>query len=112
MRWCASTSGTPGRAPSGTISRSSSRRPPRSSRERVPADTARGSVEAREWSASEQIPLHGARRQAGKDVKLAKFINLYGCAIGDGTKIGTFVEIQKNAKVGRQCKISSHTFIC
>ena len=48
----------------------------------------------------------------GKDVKLAKFINLYGCEIGDGTKIGTFVEIQKNAKVGRQCKISSHTFIC
>ena len=48
----------------------------------------------------------------GKDVKLAKFINLYGCEIGDGTKIGTFVEIQKNAKVGQQCKISSHTFIC
>ena len=48
----------------------------------------------------------------GKDVKLAKFINLYGCEIGDQTKIGTFVEIQKNAKVGRRCKISSHTFIC
>ena len=48
----------------------------------------------------------------GKDVKLAKFINLYGCEIGDETKIGTFVEIQKNAKVGRRCKISSHTFIC
>src|SRR5437879_11642196 len=45
----------------------------------------------------------------GKDVKLAKFINLYGCEIGDETKIGTFVEIQKNAKVGRRCKISSHT---
>ena len=48
----------------------------------------------------------------GKDVKLAKFINLYGCTIGDETKIGAFVEIQKNARVGRRCKISSHTFIC
>jgi acetyltransferase-like isoleucine patch superfamily enzyme len=48
----------------------------------------------------------------GKDVKLAKFINLYGCEIGDETKIGAFVEIQKNASVGRRCKISSHTFIC
>jgi len=48
----------------------------------------------------------------GKDVKLSKFINLYGCEIGDGTKIVAFVEIQKNAKVGRCCKISSHTFIC
>ena len=48
----------------------------------------------------------------GKDVKLSKFINLYGCEIGDGTKIGAFVEIQKNALVGRNCKVSSHTFIC
>lgn len=48
----------------------------------------------------------------GKDVKLARFINLYGCRIGDETKIGAFVEIQKNATVGRRCKISSHTFIC
>jgi len=48
----------------------------------------------------------------GKGVKLSKFINLYGCAIGDDTKIGAFVEIQKNASVGRQCKISSHTFVC
>ncbi|MEN6321038.1 MAG: acyltransferase [Syntrophaceae bacterium] len=48
----------------------------------------------------------------GENVKLAKFINLYGCTIGDNTKIGTFVEIQKNATVGRNCKISSHTFIC
>jgi len=48
----------------------------------------------------------------GKDVKLSKFINMYGCAIGDETKIGAFVEIQKNARVGRRCKISSHTFIC
>ncbi len=48
----------------------------------------------------------------GQNVKLSKFINLYGCEIGDDTKIGAFVEIQKNAKVGKQCKISSHTFIC
>jgi acetyltransferase-like isoleucine patch superfamily enzyme len=48
----------------------------------------------------------------GKDVKLAPFVNLYGCEIGDETKIGAFVEIQKNATVGRRCKISSHTFIC
>ncbi len=48
----------------------------------------------------------------GERVKLSKFINLYGCQIGDETKIGAFVEIQKNAKVGRRCKISSHTFVC
>jgi acetyltransferase-like isoleucine patch superfamily enzyme len=48
----------------------------------------------------------------GKDVRLSKFINLYGCEIGDGSRIGAFVEIQKNARVGRRCKISSHTFIC
>ena len=48
----------------------------------------------------------------GKDVKLAKFINLYGCEVGDETKIGAFVEIQRNARIGRRCKISSHTFIC
>jgi len=48
----------------------------------------------------------------GKDVKLSRFINLYGCEIGDGTKIGAFVEVQKNAKIGKRCKISSHSFIC
>lgn len=48
----------------------------------------------------------------GKDVKLAEFVNLYGCAVGDYTKIGTFVEVQKNARIGRNCKIQSHTFIC
>lgn len=48
----------------------------------------------------------------GKNVKLAEFINLYGCTIGDHTKIGTFVEVQKNACIGRSCKIQSHTFIC
>jgi len=48
----------------------------------------------------------------GQNVRLSKFINLYGCEIGDETKIGAFVEIQKNARIGRCCKISSHTFIC
>lgn len=48
----------------------------------------------------------------GRDVKLSKFINMYGCEVGDETKIGAFVEIQKNATIGKRCKISSHTFIC
>jgi acetyltransferase-like isoleucine patch superfamily enzyme len=48
----------------------------------------------------------------GQDVKFSKFINLYGCEVGDETKIGAFVEIQKNATVGKRCKISSHSFIC
>jgi acetyltransferase-like isoleucine patch superfamily enzyme len=48
----------------------------------------------------------------GKDVKLSPFVNLYGCEVGDKTKIGAFVEIQKNARVGQNCKISSHTFVC
>ena len=48
----------------------------------------------------------------GTDVRLSKFINLYGCVIGDETKIGAFVEIQKNVTVGKRCKISSHSFIC
>ena len=48
----------------------------------------------------------------GPGVKLSNFVNLYGCEVGEKTKIGAFVEIQKNAKVGRRCKISSHTFIC
>jgi len=48
----------------------------------------------------------------GKKVKIFDFVNLYGCQIGDRTQIGTFVEIQKGAKIGRNCKISSHTFIC
>lgn len=54
----------------------------------------------------------GPNVKLGKDVKFSKFINLYGCEIGDETKIGAFVEIQKNAKVGQRCKISSHTFVC
>lgn len=48
----------------------------------------------------------------GKDVKICDYVNLYGCEVGDHTKVGTFVEIQRNARVGRNCKISTHTFIC
>jgi acetyltransferase-like isoleucine patch superfamily enzyme len=48
----------------------------------------------------------------GKNVRIYSFTNLYGCEIGDDVKIGTFVEIQKGAKIGSRCKISSHTFIC
>ena len=48
----------------------------------------------------------------GKNVKIVDFVNLYGCEIGDNTKIGTFVEIQKGSKIGKNCKIQSHTFIC
>ncbi len=48
----------------------------------------------------------------GRDVAIYNFVNLYGCEIGDGSKIGSFVEIQKGARVGRNCKVSSHTFIC
>lgn len=62
-------------------------------------------------------PINGYRCIApdvkvGSNVKFSKFVNLYGCEVGDDTKIGAFVEIQKNAKVGKRCKISSHTFIC
>jgi UDP-2-acetamido-3-amino-2,3-dideoxy-glucuronate N-acetyltransferase len=48
----------------------------------------------------------------GRDVRIADFVNLYGCRIGDESRVGPFVEIQKNAAVGRRCKVSSHTFIC
>lgn len=50
--------------------------------------------------------------QLGENVKIASFVNLYGCQVGDNTKIGTFVEVQKGAKIGKNCKIQSHTFIC
>jgi acetyltransferase-like isoleucine patch superfamily enzyme len=50
--------------------------------------------------------------QLGRDVRIYDFVNLYGCTIGDESKIGTFVEIQKKAQIGARCKISSHTFIC
>ena len=48
----------------------------------------------------------------GEGVQIFRFVNLYGCRIGDGTRVGTFVEIQRNAVIGKRCKISSHTFIC
>ena len=48
----------------------------------------------------------------GRDIRIFNFVNLYGCEIGDGSRIGSFVEIQKGTRVGRNCKISSHTFIC
>lgn len=50
--------------------------------------------------------------KVGEGVKIYDFVNLYGCSIGDNSKIGTFVEVQKNAFIGKNCKISSHTFIC
>ena len=53
-----------------------------------------------------------SRSNACATIKLSSFINLYGCEIGDDTKIGTFVEVQKGAKIGSRCKISSHSFIC
>ena len=52
------------------------------------------------------------RRKTRANVKLGRYINLYGCAIGDNTKIGAFVEIQKNSDIGKNCKISSHSFVC
>jgi acetyltransferase-like isoleucine patch superfamily enzyme len=56
--------------------------------------------------------LIAADVRLGRDVRVYNFVNLYGCEIGDGTRIGTFVEIQKGARLGRNCKVSSHTFIC
>jgi len=50
--------------------------------------------------------------KVGKGVKIFQFVNAYGCEIGEGTKVGAFVEIQKGAKIGKNCKISSHSFIC
>lgn len=48
----------------------------------------------------------------GKNVQISKFVNLYGCRIGDNTKIGAFVEVQEGVSIGRNCKISSHSFVC
>ena len=62
--------------------------------------------------AKEDFVCIGADVRLGENVTLSKFINLYGCAVGANTKIGAFVEIQKNATVGSNCKISSHSFIC
>jgi acetyltransferase-like isoleucine patch superfamily enzyme len=50
--------------------------------------------------------------ELGEDVQIHAFVNLYGCRIGDGTRLGTFVEVQKGASIGRRCKVSSHTFVC
>jgi acetyltransferase-like isoleucine patch superfamily enzyme len=74
-----------------------------------------GASRSRSNSSAEQANSHlciAPDVKLGQNVKLSKFINLYGCEVGDDTKIGAFVEIQKNAKVGKRCKISSHTFIC
>lgn len=59
-----------------------------------------------------QYCLIAADVKLGRDVAIYHFVNLYGCEIGDNTKVGSFVEIQKGARIGRHCKISSHTFIC
>jgi acetyltransferase-like isoleucine patch superfamily enzyme len=63
-------------------------------------------------SADPPLRLIADSVKLGKDVKIFAFTNLYGCEIGDDTKIGTFVEIQKGSKIGRRCKISSHSFVC
>jgi acetyltransferase-like isoleucine patch superfamily enzyme len=59
-----------------------------------------------------QFCVIAADVKLGRDVSIYNFVNLYGCEIGDGSRIGSFVEIQKGARVGQNCKISSHTFIC
>lgn len=61
---------------------------------------------------SQQFSVIAPDVKLGRDVKIHHFVNLYGCEIGDGSRIGSFVEIQKGAQVGRNCKISSHSFIC
>jgi len=64
---------------------------------------------------SDLLPMHqliASDVTLGRDVRIQAFVNLYGCAIGDETRIGPFVEIQKGAKIGQRCKISSHSFIC
>ena len=69
-------------------------------------------MSAKQGQAPDQFLSIAPDVKLGEGVKLSKFINLYGCSIGANTKIGAFVEIQKNASVGRNCKISSHTFVC
>lgn len=66
----------------------------------------------KEDTRSEELVSIAPDVRFGKNVKFARFVNLYGCTLGDNTKIGAFVEIQKNAAVGKNCKISSHSFIC
>src|SRR5580658_10149809 len=63
-------------------------------------------------SSNEPIRRIAPDVKLGKNVRIFGFTNLYGCEIGDDVKVGTFVEIQKGAKIGHRCKISSHTFIC
>lgn len=72
---------------------------------RIEASPQRAAESFNYLSVSEDVKM-------GKDVKLSRFVNLYGCVIGDNSKIGAFVEVQKNAFIGSNCKISSHTFIC
>src|SRR3982750_4319346 len=60
----------------------------------------------------ESFRLIASDVKLGRNVKIFAFVNLYGCEIGDDTKIGPFVEVQKGARIGERCKISSHTFIC
>ena len=62
-----------------------------------------------EFDATQRV---AADVKLGRDVRIFSFVNLYGCTIGDGSRIGTFVEIQKNVAVGKRCKVQSHTFIC
>jgi acetyltransferase-like isoleucine patch superfamily enzyme len=69
-------------------------------------------MSAKQGPAQDQFLSIAPDVKLGDGVKLSKFINLYGCSIGANTKIGAFVEIQKNASVGQNCKISSHTFVC
>jgi UDP-2-acetamido-3-amino-2,3-dideoxy-glucuronate N-acetyltransferase len=66
----------------------------------------------RESAAGPSFSRISADVQLGEGVEIHDFVNLYGCSIGDGTRIGTFVEIQRNATVGKRCKVSTHTFIC
>jgi acetyltransferase-like isoleucine patch superfamily enzyme len=68
--------------------------------------------EATALSTSSEFIRIASDVKLGKNVRIFAFVNLYGCSIGDNSKIGTFVEIQKNAEIGRNVKISSHTFIC
>ena len=66
----------------------------------------------KEDSMADGINIIAPDVKLGRDVKIYNFVNLYGCEIGDETRIGTFVEIQKGVKIGKRCKIQSHTFIC
>jgi UDP-2-acetamido-3-amino-2,3-dideoxy-glucuronate N-acetyltransferase len=69
---------------------------------------------ARSWRALTHVhmPLNNVQLGEGVQIPQRELVNLYGCAVGDGTRIGAFVEIQKNATIGARCKISSHTFVC